>query len=1001
MSQVGTDRILEFTFSDGQYRLFLEFFAVSYTRDVGLRATHGMLLTRMLQSGNIILTDADLKIIALSRVVSEAEGQEPQRVGLSYSLDNRQNYKGIPPLTKDRVRAALQAGVDKAAANIVPSKKIKIKAGADLRRTLAVSIQELPPVLVENTLQDAGFDTTLALDKVLGDNALLDQLVELLIEARGVVEDITSSETCVGYIFAKRRENAKTPKPDDEAENEADDRRDNLLYEDFHPFVPRKFANDPALKVLEIQGYNQTVDEFFSSLEGQKLESRLSEREANAQRKLDAARQDQAKRIEGLQETQTSNLRKAAAIEANSDWVQEAMDAVNGLIAQGMDWVDIGKLIEREQKRNNPVAQMIKTPLKLSDNLVTLILAEENEEEEEEEDAYETDEEDSDDESATNKPKGKEAIKGLLIDVNLAMTPWSNAREYYGQRRVAVVKEEKTQQQATKALKNTEAKIAEDLKKGLKQEKALLQPIRKQAWYEKFIWFISSDNYLVLGGKDATQNEMLYRRYLRKGDVYCHADLHGAASVIIKNNPSTPDAPIPPSTLTQAGSLSVCSSSAWDSKAGMGAWWVNADQVSKSAPTGEFLPAGSFMVRGKKNFLAPAQLLLGLGLVFRISEESMAKHVKHRLYDGSPPGQSTPASGDTREPALDDEEGTENISDDNEDEENASDNEENENSTRANPLQTTGGDADQDSEDEEADTDVKQRMSELNVSAQDGEDTPEAAKKDDEEEDESQDEDESNIPASEEPSKPTGDDDSQTTASASKGPAPMKRGQKKKAKKIARKYKDQDEEDRAAAEALIGAKAGQKRKEDEAKAKADKEAELAAAKERRRAQHVRQQKETAEHEEIRRVMMDEGVDVLDPEEAEQVTVLDALVGTPLPGDEILEVIPICAPWNALVKAKYKVKLQPGATKKGKAVKEILERWKVAPTKKGVVDENSRDAARMWPREVELIKAIKAEEVINNVPVGKVRVMTWGGSSGGGGGGKGTGKGGKRGKGSKR
>jgi hypothetical protein len=258
------------------------------------------------------------------------------------------------------------------------------------------------------------------------------------------------------------------------------------------------------------------------------------------------------------------------------------------------------------------------------------------------------------------------------------------------------------------------------------------------------------------------------------------------------------------------------------------------------------------------------------------------------------------------------------------------------------------------------------------------------------------------------PGKTPNDSKSQTTTASTKGPAPAKRGQKKKAKKIAQKYKDQDEEDRAAAEALIGAKAGQKRAEDEAKAKAEKEAELAAAKERRRAQHQRHQKETAEHEEIRRVMMDEGMDVLDPEEADQATALDAIVGTPLPGDEILEVIPVCAPWTALVKTKYKVKLQPGAMKKGKAVKEILERWKAAPSKKGVVDETGRDAERMWPREVELIKGLKAEEIINSVPVGKVRVMTTGGTaggSGGGGGGKGGGKGvgksGKGGKGSKR
>jgi uncharacterized membrane protein YgcG len=130
--------------------------------------------------------------------------------------------------------------------------------------------------------------------------------------------------------------------------------------------------------------------------------------------------------------------------------------------------------------------------------------------------------------------------------------------------------------------------------------------------------------------------------------------------------------------------------------------------------------------------------------------------------------------------------------------------------------------------------------------------------------------------------------------------------------------------------------------------------------------------------------------------------LDGLVGTPLVGDEILEIIPLCAPWNALGKFKYKAKMQPGATKKGKAVKEILDRLKVASGKKGVVDEQSQDKQRMWPREVELIKALKPEEIVNCIPVGKVRVMmaggTGGGSGGGGSGGGGKGAGGKGGKG---
>jgi predicted ribosome quality control (RQC) complex YloA/Tae2 family protein len=289
---------------------------------------------------------------------------------------------------------------------------------------------------------------------------------------------------------------------------------------------------------------------------------------------------------------QQLNLRKAAAIEANIERVQEAMDAINGLLGQGMDWEDINKLVEREQRAQNPVAELIKLPMKLSESIVTLWLGEGEEEEEAEDDMdfdYETDDEATD---APEMDKAKAAEKRLVVDINLKLSPWNNAEEYYGQKKSAADKKEKTELQSVTAIRNAEQKIAEDLKKGLKQEKPILQPIRKPMWFEKFIWFISSDGYLVLGGRDSQQNEILYKRHLRKGDVYIHADLHGASSVIIKNNPKTPDAPIPPSTLTQAGHLSVCCSSAWDSKAGMGAWWVNADQVSKSAPAGEYLPAG-------------------------------------------------------------------------------------------------------------------------------------------------------------------------------------------------------------------------------------------------------------------------------------------------------------------------------------------------------------------------------------------------------------------------
>jgi len=76
--------------------------------------------------------------------------------------------------------------------------------------------------------------------------------------------------------------------------------------------------------------------------------------------------------------------------------------------------------------------------------------------------------------------------------------------------------------------------------------------------------------------------------------------------------------------------------------------------------------------------------------------------------------------------------------------------------------------------------------------------------------------------------------------------------------------------------------------------------------------------------------------------------------TPLLG-HYLKAIPVCAPWAATGKYKYKAKLQPGAQKKGKAVKEILGRCVSDSGVKGRVDEKSEDSERMWPRAVELIR----------------------------------------------
>ena len=61
------------------------------------------------------------------------------------------------------------------------------------------------------------------------------------------------------------------------------------------------------------------------------------------------------------------------------------------------------------------------------------------------------------------------------------------------------------------------------------------------------------------------------------------------------------------------------------------AYWVTPDQVSKTAPSGEYLTVGSFMIRGKKNFLPPSQLTMGFAFLFRLEEDSIERSVCIRI----------------------------------------------------------------------------------------------------------------------------------------------------------------------------------------------------------------------------------------------------------------------------------------------------------------------------------------------------------------------------------
>lgn len=135
---------------------------------------------------------------------------------------------------------------------------------------------------------------------------------------------------------------------------------------------------------------------------------------------------------------------------------------------------------------------------------------------------------------------------------------------------------------------------------------------RAREWFERYRWFIASDGSLVIGGRDGTTNSVIINRYTNTDDFVFHADLHGSPFFVLRSRKDD----LAEDITLELGQATVSFSSAWKNELGSAdAYWVKAQQIKKSAPTGEYLPRGSFFIEGKKNFVKHIRTELSIGIM--------------------------------------------------------------------------------------------------------------------------------------------------------------------------------------------------------------------------------------------------------------------------------------------------------------------------------------------------------------------------------------------------
>ena len=346
------------------------------------------------------------------------------------------------------------------------------------------------------------------------------------------------------------------------------DREGNAL--DVLPF-PLSIYEGFELKHYE--SFNDAVDVYFSHFAAELEKAKLSDTYRKRREELERILTAQEKQLSDLQEASEKNRRIGDTIYTHMNEIQQLLDRILTNKRSGRDWEEIMADIETAKKSGGKPEIYFQ---ELDPKEMRILLS----------------------------------IDNVELTLKLGEKLSRQAAQHYEKSKKARDK----LSGLSASMSATKNKL-EALESELGRETGEVRPPREKrpkAWYEKFHWFKSSEGYLIVIGKDAVTNELLIKRYTETEDIVLHAEIQGAPFAVIKTSGSTPSQ----QTILEGAQAAASYSKAWAKEFGsIDVYWVKAVQVSKKAPSGEYLSKGMFMIRGDRNYVKGTELRLSFGIV--------------------------------------------------------------------------------------------------------------------------------------------------------------------------------------------------------------------------------------------------------------------------------------------------------------------------------------------------------------------------------------------------
>jgi predicted ribosome quality control (RQC) complex YloA/Tae2 family protein len=356
------------------------------------------------------------------------------------------------------------------------------------------------------------------------------------------------------------------------------------------------------LRAEPFDSFNAALDDYFAHYETEAEEAESArpdfEEEIATQERIIEQQQGA---IESFEEQSEAEREKAELLYAHYDLVDEVISTVRDARGAGHSWDDIAERFAEGADRGIAAAEAV-TDVDGSEGTVAL---------------------DVDDTAVT-------------VDVSMGVERnadrlYQEAKRVEGKKEGAKEAIEDTRERLAEIERRREEWEAEESEAEEEAEQAAAErqetdwlsassiPVRRdEQWFERFRWFRTSDDFLVIGGRNADQNEELVKKYLESGDLFFHAQAHGGPVTVLKaTGPSEAarDVDIPERSKAEAAQSAVSYASVWKEGKHTGdAYHGTPDQVSKTPESGEYLEKGGFAIRGDRTYYRTVEVGVAVGI---------------------------------------------------------------------------------------------------------------------------------------------------------------------------------------------------------------------------------------------------------------------------------------------------------------------------------------------------------------------------------------------------